>query len=259
MAGPVMALKNMATIRYGNAYFFLFGMIFLIAADAAKKIGFKSDFDNLLYRGFWGKSDKYSFWYFQDGGELSIPERLKDAADEYDDERFPLALQIEQQEFFNYFYQPRMLVEISEISKTKKCYTYEFRLPSFKLGESNIIAAVYNTKVINIGQTYPAKNSMQTETSLNSEATEAFRKALSEAETDIERFPQYAPSELCQNFNIYFSVIMESEPGETLEVRWYYEQSSGITVPKRMITREGHLVKTYHGMTDGEFSNIEQD
>ncbi|GLR06667.1 hypothetical protein GCM10007906_42550 [Vibrio hyugaensis] len=256
LAGPVMTLRNMATIRYGNAYFFLFGMIFLLAADAAKKIGFKSDFDNLLYRGFWGKGDKYSFWYFEDGGEFTIPKRLAVAAKHYQSDKYQLALQIEQQEFLNYFYQPRMLVEVSEISTTKKCYTYEFRLPNFKLGESNIIAAVYNTRVINIGQTYPAKNSTQVEASLNPEATEAFRKALSEAETDIERFPQYALSELCQNFNIYFSVIMESEPGETLEVRWYYEQSPGITVPKRMVTREGHLVKTYHGMIDGNYSNI---
>ncbi|WP_339390127.1 hypothetical protein, partial [Vibrio neptunius] len=239
LAGPVIALRNMATIRYGNAYFFLFGMVFLLAADMAKKIGLKSDFDNLLYRGFWGKSRKYSFWYFEKGGNISIPNRLLDAAKNYHDEKYQLALQIEQQEFLNYFYQPRMLVEISEISKTKKCYQYEFRLPSFTLGQSNIIAAVYSKRVINIGHTYSANNGMQIKASLNTEATQAFRKAFSEAETDLERFPQYSPPELCQNFNIYFSVVMESEPGETLEVRWYYEQSPGVTVPKRMVTNDG--------------------
>uniref|UniRef100_UPI0019CFBE92 hypothetical protein n=1 Tax=Vibrio neptunius TaxID=170651 RepID=UPI0019CFBE92 len=257
LAGPVIALRNMATIRYGNAYFFLFGMVFLLAADMAKKIGLKSDFDNLLYRGFWGKSDKYSFWYFQEGGKITLPMRLKFVAEKYHDEKFQLALQIEQQEFLNYFYQPRMLVEVSEISKTKKCYQYEFRLPSFTLGQSNIIAAVYSKRVINLGHTYSATNGMQIKASLNREATQAFRKAFSEAETDLERFPQYSPPELCQNFNIYFSVIMESEPGETLEVRWYYEQSPGVTVPKRMVTNDGNLVTTYHGMIDGKHSNIE--
>ncbi|QXX07657.1 hypothetical protein KW548_06710 [Vibrio neptunius] len=222
-----------------------------------KKIGLKSDFDNLLYRGFWGKSDKYSFWYFQEGGKITLPMRLKFVAEKYHDEKFQLALQIEQQEFLNYFYQPRMLVEVSEISKTKKCYQYEFRLPSFTLGQSNIIAAVYSKRVINLGHTYSATNSMQIKASLNTEATQAFRKAFSEAETDLERFPQYSPPELCQNFNIYFSVIMESEPGETLEVRWYYEQSPGVTVPKRMVTNDGNLVTTYHGMIDGKHSNIE--
>ena len=155
-------------IRYGNAYFFLFGMIFLLAADMAKKIGFKSDFDNLLYRGFWGKSGKYSFWYFSSVGyESTISKRLSLAAEQYDIEQYQLALQIEQQEFLNYFYQPRMLLEVSEISKTKKCYTYEFRLPNFKLGESNIIAAVYNKRVIKSGSNYRAKKGIQIERSLN--------------------------------------------------------------------------------------------
>ena len=49
---------------------------------------------------------------------------------------------------------------------------------------------------------------------------------------------------------------MENEPEETLEVHWYYEQSQGVTAPKRMITRNGDLVNTYHGMIDSKHSDI---
>ncbi|MBU2895578.1 hypothetical protein [Vibrio hepatarius] len=84
-------------------------------------------------------------------------------------------------------------------------------------------------------------------------ATKAFKQALSAAANSEDFFQ----SEMI-NGTLYlnFSVEMDNKPDEELHLHWYYQQSPDIIVPKRMLTSDGVLEKTYYGMIDDKPSNI---
>ena len=87
----------------------------------------------------------------------------------------------------------------------------------------------------------------------NKSATQAFQQALNDAVNSDDFFKR----ELIDGtLHLNFEVEMESEDGEALNVHWYYQQSPEVMVPKRMLTSEGVLEKTYYGMVDDKPSNI---
>ena len=276
LAGPFRMLQGIAVSSRQAGWLFFFGMIYLLAADQYKRRAHKSDFEELLYRCFWGNSNKYAFWYFMESGKLSIPQRIELASKKQNDEKIHLALKVETQEFYNYCYMPSLKVEVlEEISKTRKRYKYRFVLPYFKLGESNVVAAVYNKGWVDPRRPAYLQQTQRGTFKVNEEATKAFAQAFAKAETVLDEcFPSteklsepdflgvpclISVEDLLNHFTIEFEVEMDNQMGYELELHWYYEQRKGITVPKRRLTRNGRLLKTYHGMINSHLADIERN
>ncbi|MYM57939.1 DUF4150 domain-containing protein [Vibrio sp. OCN044] len=246
--GPLLALRNISSATISSGYFALIGFSLLIVAESMKLKYGKTDLENLLFRCFWGNSDKYAFWYFESGGKFDISKRLEYSSNIYDDPKFMLAMEIEQQEFKNLLLRPELKVWVEEdLSRTKKVYGYRIALPSYIKGQSNLIGMVCSKKIVDYIQ--PVNRKWVEDEA----ATKAFKQALSAAANSEDFFQ----SEMI-NGTLYlnFSVEMENKPDEELHLHWYYQQSPDIIVPKRMLTSDGVLEKTYYGMIDDKPSNI---
>ncbi|MCW8349301.1 hypothetical protein MD535_25300 [Vibrio sp. ZSDZ65] len=87
----------------------------------------------------------------------------------------------------------------------------------------------------------------------NKSATKAFRQALTNAMNSNDFFQNEIVDGI---LHLNFDVEMESEHGKELNLHWYYQQSPEAIAPKRMLTSEGELEKTYYGMVDDKPSSI---
>ncbi|MDK9773934.1 toxin VasX, partial [Vibrio sp. B181a] len=256
-AGPILTMRGISSTAIQSGYFALIGFALLLVAEGMKLKYSKSELENLLFRCFWGRSEKYSFWYFDGAGNFDISKRLYIAAAEYDDRKIQLALEVEQQEFMNLLLRPELKVWVQEeLSPTRKIYGYRMRLPGFTPGESNVIGAVCSTKQRPVDIMQPINKMVRYHAVENKSATQAFQQALNDAVHSDDFFKR----ELIDGtLHLNFEVEMESEHGEALNVHWYYQQSPEVVVPKRMLTSKGVLEKTYFGMVDDKPSSIEQD
>jgi len=125
----------------------------LIVAESMKLKYGKTDLENLLVRCFWGNSTNYSFWYFEDDGDFDIQQRLAVANDRFQEAKFNLAFEIEQQEFMNLLLRPELKVWVEqELTPTRKVYGYRITLPSYIKGQSNLIGMICSKKSIDIMQ-----------------------------------------------------------------------------------------------------------
>ncbi|UTZ41427.1 hypothetical protein [Vibrio campbellii] len=256
-AGPILTMRGISSTTIQSGYFALIGFALLLVAEGMKLKYSKSELENLLFRCFWGRSEKYSFWYFDGAGNFDISKRLYIAAAEYDDRKIQLALEVEQQEFINLLLRPELKVWVKEeLSPTRKIYGYRMHLPGFTPGESNVIGAVCSTRQRPVDIMQPINKMVRYHAVENKSATQAFQQALNDAVHSDDFFKR----ELIEGtLHLNFEVEMESEQGEALNVHWYYQQSSDVVVPKRMLTSDGVLEKTYFGMVDDKPSSIEQD
>ncbi|MER2499072.1 hypothetical protein ABS858_23675, partial [Vibrio neptunius] len=250
--GAIVSIRSMSSSTIRSGYFALIGFTLLIVAESMKLKYGKTELENLLNRCFWGNSEYYAFWYFEDSGDFNVQQRLENAATRLQETEFNLAFEIEQQEFMNLLLRPELKVWIEEeLSSTRKVYGYRIALPSYMKGKSNLIGMVCRKKVVDIMQPI---NQMRNGTLIKDEAaTKAFQRALSSAANSQDFFQ----SEMV-NGTLYlnFTVEMEAQPEEELHLHWYYQQSPDIIVPKRMLTSKGVLTQTYYGMIDDKPSNI---
>ncbi|MHA7232152.1 hypothetical protein ACVT98_26860 (plasmid) [Vibrio campbellii] len=256
-AGPILTMRSISSTTIQSGYFALIGFALLLVAEGMKVKYSKSALENLLFRCFWGKSKKYSFWDFEAEGDFDIPKRLDSAKSVYKEEAFQLALQVEQQEFMNLLLRPELKVWVKEeLSPTRKIYGYRMHLPGFTPGESNVVGAVCSTRQRPVDIMQPINKMLRYHAVENKSATQAFQQALNNAVHSDDFFKR----ELIDGtLHLNFEVEMESEHGEALNVHWYYQQSPEVMVPKRMLTSEGVLEKTYYGMVDDKPSSTEQD
>ncbi|GAB7225438.1 hypothetical protein VoSk93_46590 [Vibrio owensii] len=256
-AGPILTMRSISSATIQSGYFALIGFALLLVGEGMKVKYSKSALENLLFRCFWGKSEKYSFWDFEEEGDFDISQRLEFALKRYQEDKYQLALNIEQQEFMNILLCPELKVWIKEeLSPTRKIYGYRMRLPGFTPGESNVIGAVCSTRQRPVDIMQPINKMVRYHAVENKSATQAFQQALNDAVNSDDFFKR----ELIDGMlHLNFEVEMESEDEETLNVHWYYQQSPEVVVPKRMLTSDGVLEKTYYGMVDDKPSSIGQD
>ncbi|MFS1909143.1 hypothetical protein BCU30_023805, partial [Vibrio lentus] len=153
---------------------------------------------------------------------------------------YKTAFQIEVQEFMNFLMQPSITVSKSGgLFSNIKRFTYDFVLPNFIWGRSELVGSVQNT-TLDIFQ--PIQN-IKNVSSLDESGTDTFKKALQDALSNPAKHRS-------ENGTLYLKV--EAELNENAELHWYYKPTPDVVVPKRMLTSNGELKRTYIGMKDGD-------
>ena len=252
LAGNISIGLGSAIFAYGAAYYAITGvaialtwgvaaLVLIIGGGVLSWIYGKGAFENLLFRCFWGKSDHYSFWYFEEEGNFNnLEKRLSFAKQYFDDPLYQTAFQIEVQEFMNFLMQPSVSVSKSAgLFSNKKTVTYDFVLPNFIWKISELAGSIQTTK-LDILQ--PIQNIKNVST-LDKSGTKVFAKALEEALNNPAKHK-------FENGTLHLKV--EAELNEDSELHWYYKPTPDVVVPKRMLTSDGQLNKTYVGMKDDE-------
>ena len=137
---------------------------------------------------------------------------------------FDAALRIESQEFFNYFYMPTVNITDRSIKPyngpSKTMLTYEFILPEFIKGESQLYGTVYSDLE---KKSYPLSQKPEPDEI----ATQALKQAVTEAINSIAR------DDFKQN-GLHLTVHIEFDQPVTLF--WSYEPKVGLVVPQRSLS-----------------------
>ncbi|WP_432782916.1 PAAR-like domain-containing protein [Vibrio parahaemolyticus] len=203
----------------------------------------KSNFENLLYSCFWGNSETYPFWAeFTDSDLVINPdEKVKyyfDAKNGHLRPYFDAALSIESQEFFNYFYMPTLNITDRSVKPyngpSKTMLTYEFILPEFIKGESQLYGTVYS----DLNQkSYPLSQKPEPD----ERATQALKQAVTAAINNIT-------SDDFKQSGLYLIVHVEFDQPVTLF--WSYEPKVGLVVPKRSLSGDTITNTKLIGMKD---------
>ncbi|MFM2584341.1 PAAR-like domain-containing protein [Vibrio campbellii] len=189
----------------------------------------KSNFENLLYSCFWGNSETYPFWAeFADSDSVINPDvKVKyylDAKNRHLTPYFDAALRIESQEFFNYFYMPTLNITDRSIKPyngpSRTMLTYEFVLPEFVKGESQLYGTVYTDLK---QKSYPLSQKPEPDEI----ATQALKQAVTAAINSITR------DDFKQN-GLHLTVHIEFDQPVTLF--WSYEPKVGLVVPQRSLS-----------------------
>ncbi|MFV8455443.1 toxin VasX [Vibrio owensii] len=211
----------------------------------------KNSFENLLYSSFWGTSGYYPFWSdFKKQEDINtVQERLdvitavasnnNKAVTSDNIKYFDAALNIESQEFLNYFYAPKLTIVDSSIrlygsEPYRYKLSYVFILPDFKMNVSQLHGSIYR-------ELDDAKYAAYSVPEPDKAMTETFRSALAAAFEDRT---------LCiaKEDGLYVTVNVEfSHPARLI---WCYEPTPNTVVPKRYLTDSGYISTSQIGMLD---------
>ena len=228
-----------------------FGIGIGIALLAGRKIDTleKNDFENLLFNSFWGKSKHYPFWSdFIDNPEqrqkLESPNgrvELFATMDKRQISYFQMALDVEQQEFYNYMYGPLVQIKDERFSGREKPFvkTYTFILPEFKEGVSQLHGEVLsiNTTMMMLHPTAPSleeEQYLEYQPELTEQLITALNQAIEEkvGTESLGKIEDNGDNSNSKPFT--FSVSLEHTYGFCLS--WCYEPEPGRVVPKRLLT-----------------------
>ncbi|AUI88526.1 hypothetical protein BS333_19635 [Vibrio azureus] len=246
----------------------------------------KSPFENFLFNSFWGKSERYPFWQDFISSEdqlkkiINPEERLKllPVLKKTKNEYLKRAMEIETQEFHNYFYRPYVKVVAEDFydeQTGRRMYIkeYAFSLAAFKLGISQLqgeIMTVPNKEKLSIKNMM--RNSMPSELiRINPEIPEPevdevlTNELARQLEQEIEKhitalnLAKKESMEQSKESNISrfeLKVRLKAEHGFFL--KWCYQPSPDITVPKRFLT-EFFEIKSHGtiGMNDNKYEILE--
>lgn len=209
----------------------------------------KTDFENLLFSCFWGKSEYYSFWAdFIDAEKIiKIKYRLdrleKMLSDQQTQKYVKAAFEIESQEFINYFYWPQLTVDRDTSSQgilsAEQLCTFRFILPEFKMGISQLHGTMCNTFISRSGTSTVVANEAMTTT---------FKQALLAALNNPEQH-QLKEDGLHLTVVAKFPVGLGISPSLPT-LKWCYEPEPALVVPKRMLTSSGSIDGHMIGMLD---------
>ncbi|EGQ7793600.1 DUF4150 domain-containing protein [Vibrio parahaemolyticus] len=211
----------------------------------------KNSFENLLYSSFWGTSKYYPFWSdFKKQEDIdTVQERIDVITDVVSNNNkavtsdnikyFDAALNIESQEFLNYFYAPKLTIVDSSIrpygsEPYRYKLSYVFVLPDFKMNVSQLHGSIYR-------ELDDAKYAAYSVPEPDKAMTETFRNALAAAFEDRT---------LCiaKEDGLYVTVNVEfSHPARLI---WCYEPTPNTVVPKRYLTNSGYISTSQIGMLD---------
>ncbi|MGI9949469.1 PAAR-like domain-containing protein [Vibrio hyugaensis] len=226
----------------------LVGLLF--SAHQIDRFG-KNSFENLLYSSFWGTSEYYPFWSdFKKQDKIdTVQERIdvisavvsnnNKAVTSDNIKYFDAALNIESQEFLNYFYAPKLTIVDSSIRpygsepyRYKLCY--EFVLPDFKMNVSQLHGSIYR-------ELDDAKYAAYSVPEPDKAMTETFRSALAAAFEDRT---------LCIAKEDGLHVSINVEFSHRAHLIWCYEPTPNTVVPKRYLTNSGYISTSQIGMLD---------
>ena len=218
----------------------LIGLLF--SAYQIERFG-KNSFENLLYSSFWGTSEYYPFWsdFKKQEDTSTVGDRIDviNAVTSDNIKYFDAALNIESQEFLNYFYAPKLTIVDSSIRPYgsppyRYKLSYVFVLPDFKKNVSQLHGAIYRE----FDQAhYPAYSNPEPDKTM----TQAFKSALAAAFVD-ER--------LCVTKKDGLHVTVNVEFSQPARLIWCYEPIPNTIVPKRYLTSSGYISNSQIGMLD---------
>lgn len=234
-----------------GAILFAVGLVgLLFSAHQIDRFG-KNSFENLLYSSFWGTSEYYPFWSdFKKQDKIdTVQERIdvisavvsnnNNAVTSDNIKYFDAALNIESQEFLNYFYAPKLTIVDSSIRpygsepyRYKLCY--EFVLPDFKMNVSQLHGSIYR-------ELDDAKYAAYSVPEPDKAMTETFRSALAAAFEDRT---------LCIAKEDGLHVSINVEFSHRAHLIWCYEPTPNTVVPKRYLTNSGYISTSQIGMLD---------
>ncbi|MCY9844873.1 toxin VasX [Vibrio caribbeanicus] len=200
----------------------------------------RSQIENLLASCFWGKDKIYSFWYFENSGDIDNKKRQELAVQLSSRKDLQVAFDIEVQEFTNILLSPS--VEISKegsIFGDKINTVYQFALPAYIQYTSEIVGSIQKLKV-DVSQ--PIQNMGQVE--LDETATQAFSDALELALGDSSKHK-------LEDGILHLTVEVEQPKDSYLY--WYYQPEPSVMVPKRILTQNGLAKQAFVGMKDDEY------
>ncbi|HDM8222726.1 TPA: DUF4150 domain-containing protein [Vibrio campbellii] len=234
-----------------GAILFAVGLVgLLFSAHQIDRFG-KNSFENLLYSSFWGTSEYYPFWsdFKKQDNIDTVQERIdvisavvsnnNKAVTSDNIKYFDAALNIESQEFLNYFYAPKLTIVDSSIRpygsepyRYKLCY--EFVLPDFKMNVSQLHGSIYR-------ELDDAKYAAYSVPEPDKAMTETFRSALAAAFEDRT---------LCIAKEDGLHVTINVEFSHPARLIWCYEPTPNTVVPKRYLTNSGYISTSQIGMLD---------
>ncbi|WP_447061253.1 PAAR-like domain-containing protein [Vibrio alginolyticus] len=211
----------------------------------------KNSFENLLYSSFWGTSEYYPFWSdFKKQEDINtVQERLdvitavasnsNKAVTSDNIKYFDAALNIESQEFLNYFYAPKLTIVDSSIrpygsEPYRYKLSYVFVLPDFKINVSQLHGSIYR-------ELDDAKYAAYSVPEPDKAMTENFRIALAAAFEDRT---------LCIAKEDGLHVTVNVEFSHPARLIWCYEPTPNTVVPKRYLTNSGYISTSQIGMLD---------
>lgn len=234
-----------------GAILFAVGLVgLLFSAHQIDRFG-KNSFESLLYSSFWGTSEYYPFWsdFKKQDNIDTVQERIdvisavvsnnNKAVTSDNIKYFDAALNIESQEFLNYFYAPKLTIVDSSIRpygsepyRYKLCY--EFVLPDFKMNVSQLHGSIYR-------ELDDAKYAAYSVPEPDKAMTETFRSALAAAFEDRT---------LCIAKEDGLHVTINVEFSHPARLIWCYEPTPNTVVPKRYLTNSGYISTSQIGMLD---------
>ncbi|MCW8348638.1 DUF4150 domain-containing protein [Vibrio sp. ZSDZ65] len=203
----------------------------------------KNSFENLLYSSFWGTSEHYPFW-----NDFKKQEDTSTAGDRIDVinavtsdniKYFDAALNVESQEFLNYFYAPKLSIVDNSIrpygsAPYRYKLSYVFVLPDFKMNISQLHGSVFR-------ELDDAKYAAYSVPEPDKAMTENFRSALAAAFEDRT---------LCIAKEDGLHVTVNVEFSHPARLLWCYEPTPNTIVPKRYLTNSGYISTSQIGMLD---------
>lgn len=232
-----------ATVLFGQAMWALLGgastgvgfvagavvsLLLIVAGTVTLIFTSKSDFQHLLENCFWGSGKKYLFWS-DERNRASLAIRLERSRDLNSDASIFNAYSLELQEFLNYLNMPRAKISNNGWAFSgkgdKRMYTFEFGLPNFHAGVSDIGFAV---KVLGYG------TRVQPGSRFSKRYTDALSAAMEHA-TFIES-------------GDYTTVTVQLETEDRIELDWHYKPSPDVIAPLRYLGRTGVLDTPLIGM-----------
>ncbi|WP_285339261.1 PAAR-like domain-containing protein [Vibrio parahaemolyticus] len=222
----------------------------LFSAHQIDRFG-KNSFENLLYSSFWGASEYYPFWSdFKKQEDIdTVQERIdvitavasnnNKAVTSDNIKYFDAALNIESQEFLNYFYAPKLTIVDSSIrpygsEPYRYKLSYVFVLPDFKMNVSQLHGSIYR-------ELDDAKYAAYSVPEPDKAMTETFRSALAAAFEDRT---------LCIAKEDGLHVTVNVEFSHPARLIWCYEPTPNTVVPKRYLTNSGYISTSQIGMLD---------
>ncbi|MDE9499790.1 hypothetical protein KKJ22_18740 [Xenorhabdus bovienii] len=184
----------------------------------------KDEFENLLNNCFWGRGSQYAFWDRKRPDNIS--EQFNKAREMNKDTKNKFL--VERQEFLNLFNRPILKKENNKKGKM----TYNFILPNFRLGESELVYNISKSSYGDEGRNHPSYYF----TLMDYErAKERFESLMEDALSNIFDKNKKSGGEnpIDENGALTLSLEIEEEHVRYLNLSWYYMPTEDTISPLR--------------------------
>lgn len=222
-----------------------FALALIVGGAALIYIFEKNPLEKLLFYCFWGKSKRYPFWSAVKFDHLAISDRLDRVRNQ--PETVSFAYRVELQEFMNLLAMPKLTLDLDyeqsmarlwlgNLAGKERTCRFQFELPQFRPGISEIHAAIYTRGGIDdLGRFL---------SSYNEELTQQFKAAIQQALLDPSKY-NLAESTLSLDIKMMFN--------QDIRIGWVYKPTPKMVVPMRWLSNNGELKEPVIGMWNDKF------